>query len=115
MQNQRNVAVVLPLATSNRATGTYVTDNYPKAEMPRIAFQVDFTAGSANGTTAALQIQGSLDGSLWRDIGSATNITLSAGVRGAIVESTTASPNVRLSVTTAVNPSNFSVMAFSSM
>jgi hypothetical protein len=115
MQNQKSSSVLLQLAASNRAAGDYTSGSYAKAEMSRVAFQMDFTAGSANGTTAALQIQGSLDGTLWHNIGSVTNITLSATVRGAIVEAATAAPNVRLAATTAVNVSNFSVIAVGGM
>jgi hypothetical protein len=115
MQNQKSSSVVLPLAASNRVAGDYTSGSYAKAEMSRVAFQIDFTAGSADGTTAALQIQGSIDETLWHNIGAVANITLSATVRGAIVEAPTAAPSVRLVATTAVNASNFSVIAIGSM
>ena len=113
MQNQKSVAVVLPLLS--RVAGVYTSDAYAKGEMPRVAFQVDFIGSTTDGTTASIQPWGSLDGTSWRVLGSATYITTSATVKGAIVDVTTAAPNVRVVVTTGVNTASFSILAVGGM
>ena len=113
MQKQMSVITVLPLLS--RVVGAYTSDPCPKGEMPRVAFQLDFTSAATDGTTASIQPQGSLDGTSWRNIGSVTSITTSATVKGAIVDVTTASPLTRVVVTTGVNTASFSILAVGGM
>jgi hypothetical protein len=113
MQNQMTSRIVLPLAS--RIAGVYTTEVYPKSDMNKVAFQLDFAAGAANGTTFSVTVLASLDGTMYHAIGSATTGTLSASVRGCVVDAVTAAPNVKLQVTTGVNTASCSVMAIGSM
>ena len=113
MQKQMSVITVLPLLS--RVVGAYTSDPCPKGEMPRVAFQLDFTAAVTDGTEVSIQPWGSLDGTSWRVLGSPTSITTSATVKGAMVDVTTAAPLVRVVATTSVNTASFSILAVGGM
>jgi hypothetical protein len=109
MQNQKSCATVLPLLA--RDTGVIVTNPYAKSDVIGYAIQVD-TVAATDGSTLAIQIQHSLDGILWHNLDTATSITTSSTVKGALVQGTTIAPMVRASITLGVNNTTFSVIAY---